>query len=169
MELEKFIITVDDFPKKGIKFKDITPILNNVEAFQYVIDEFAKIVNKYNVDVILAPEARGFILAGAVAYKTNKRLIIARKPNKLPRNVLSVNYKYEYGKASLEIHKDDFHKNDKVFIIDDVLATFATASSLIKLVKSVDCEIIGLGFITSILDFTKIEKIKDYNCNILIS
>src|SRR5699024_10186433 len=97
MDLKKFIVDVEDFPKKGISFKDITSILNNSEEFKKAIDKMIKTINTSEIDVIVAAESRGFIFASVIAYLTNKRLVLVRKPGKLPRKTISVSYTLEYG------------------------------------------------------------------------
>ncbi|WP_422397973.1 adenine phosphoribosyltransferase [Spiroplasma endosymbiont of Crioceris asparagi] len=152
MELDKYIINVENFPKEGIVFKDITPLLNDKDAFKYAIDEMTKIVNKLNPDVIIGSEARGFIFACAIAYATNKRFVPVRKKNKLPRETYSQEYFYEYNNECLEIHKDAIKEGDTVVLVDDLLATGGTAKAQIELVKKCKGKILGSVFLIDLVN-----------------
>lgn len=149
--LKDYILDVPNFPKDGIIFKDITPILEEPKAFNYVIDEFAKIVNEINPDVILGIESRGFIFAAPLAIKTNRPLIIARKPNKLPRDVVSEDYDLEYGKSSIQVHKGAIKENQKVLIIDDVVATGGTVNAVEKIIKKEGGICVGSCFVVNLV------------------
>lgn len=154
-DLKKYILDVPNFPKEGIIFKDITPVLEEPKAFNFVIDELANLVEKINPDVILGIESRGFIFAAPLAIKTNKPFIIARKPNKLPRDVVSEDYKLEYGVSSIQVHKGTIKKGQKVLIIDDVVATGGTVSALERIINKEggicvgSCFVINLVFLES--------------------
>nr|WP_240739531.1 adenine phosphoribosyltransferase [Marinitoga lauensis] len=123
MNFEKYIRDIPDFPKPGIIFKDITPLLATPEAFREVIDVMAEKVKDLDFDTILVPEARGFLFGSALAYKLGKKLVPVRKPGKLPYDVVEVSYSLEYGEAKIQMHKDALAKGEKVLIVDDVLAT----------------------------------------------
>ena len=135
MELEKYVESIVDFPKKGIIFRDVTPILQNGEAFSYVIDKIADFAQSVGANVILGPEARGYIFGCPIAYKLNIGFVPARKPGKLPRETISAEYGLEYGVDTICIHKDALKKGDKVLIVDDLLATGGTAGACIELCK----------------------------------
>ncbi len=169
MNLNKYIFDVNDFPKKGILFKDITPILNNPKAFKYVIDKFAHEIKKIKPNVIVAPEARGFLFAAPVAYKTKTRLVLVRKIEKLPRKTFNIKYEYEYDVNSISIHCDDIKNGDKIVIIDDVLATGETSLAISKLLENnFKINILGIFFILDIKKLNGIINLKKYYCKILI-
>ncbi len=147
MLLESFIRTIPDYPKKGIQFKDITPLLNDSEAFHNAIDQIAKKLAAYPFDVLVGIESRGFIFGAALAYKMNKRFVPVRKRNKLPHDVYSLEYELEYGTDVLEIHKDALKPNDSVVIVDDLLATGGTVGAVEKLVKLAGGQIKAVSFL----------------------
>ncbi|MBY7704921.1 adenine phosphoribosyltransferase [Vibrio harveyi] len=158
MDLKKYILDVKDFPKPGIVFKDITPLLNDADAFKNVIDQMAQFVKESGANVVVAPEARGFLFASAVAYASNTRFVLVRKPNKLPREVYDVEYALEYGVDHQQMHKGDFKPGDKVVIIDDVLATGGTMHAIIELVKLNGAQVEGISFLID-LSFLHDEKL----------
>lgn len=121
MDLKKYIRSIPDYPKKGILFRDITTLIKNPEAFNYTIDEIIKISKELKFDKISAIESRGFIFASTVSYFTKKPLILLRKKNKLPAERYSVDFELEYGKATIEVHKDSIQKKERVLIIDDLI------------------------------------------------
>ncbi|ANQ53070.1 adenine phosphoribosyltransferase [Thermosipho affectus] len=147
MELKKFIRDIPDFPEKGIIFRDITPLLKDAEAFKFSIDSLSEKLKDIDFDIIVAPEARGFIFGGALSYKLNKGLVPVRKPGKLPYKVISEKYSLEYGEAELQMHIDAISKGQKVIIFDDVLATGGTALSLKKLVEKSGGEVVAMSFL----------------------
>ena len=152
MDLKNYIRSIPDYPKKGILFRDITTLIKNDEAFKYVIDEIIKMVNGLNFDKIVAVESRGFIFASPVAYKLSKPLILVRKKNKLPADTYSVDFELEYGKAVIEIHKDSIEKNEKVIIIDDLIATGGTAKAAAKLVEKSGGKVESFIFVINLFD-----------------
>ncbi|ASP28125.1 adenine phosphoribosyltransferase [Spiroplasma corruscae] len=149
-DLKKFIIEIKDFPIKGVGFKDITPLLKNAEAFRFAVDKMVDFVKKVKANVIVAPEARGFLFASAVAYASNCGFVVVRKPKKLPREVYEESYDLEYGTNKLQLHKDDLKSDDKVVVIDDVLATGGTIKAIIKLVQHTGAKINGLLFLADL-------------------
>ncbi|KLO22825.1 adenine phosphoribosyltransferase [Marinitoga sp. 1197] len=144
MNFEKYIRDIPDFPKPGIIFKDITPLLANPAAFREVIDEMARKVEKLDFDTILVPEARGFLFGSALAYKLGKKLVPIRKPGKLPYDIVEVSYSLEYGEAKIQMHKDALSKGEKVLVVDDVLATGGTIQAIETLVKKLEAEVSGV-------------------------
>ena len=130
-----YIATIPNFPKQGIMFRDITPTVEDPEAFKNVIDDFAEISKKYNFNKIICADARGFLFGSALAYKLNKGLVLARKPGKLPSPGFSFSYDLEYGSNTLVTPKDSIKENDRVLVIDDLLATGGSAGAMIELVK----------------------------------
>jgi adenine phosphoribosyltransferase len=145
-ELKTYIRDIRDFPKPGIVFKDITPLLASGSAFQEVVD---RIADRYRgkTDMILGIESRGFILGAAVAYRLGLGLALVRKPGKLPHERYAARYELEYGTDTLEIHRDAFGDGSRVLIVDDLLATGGTASAAIELVRRLDGEVVGCAFI----------------------
>ena len=138
---------IPDFPKKGIVFKDITTVVKDPEAFNYVIDYFAKKLEGKKVDYIAAIESRGFIFGAPLAYKLNVGLIIIRKPGKLPAETEKMTYDLEYGTDTIEIHRDAIEKGASVVLIDDLLATGGTASAACKLIEKVGGKLEAAGFV----------------------
>lgn len=162
MKLESYIRNIPDFPKKGIQFKDITTILNNKKAFKATIDSLAKALKNKKVDFVVAAEARGFILGGALSYKLGCGFVPVRKPGKLPYKTYKHTYSLEYGTNELHIHEDALPKNAKVLILDDLLATGGTAEALVSLVKKFGAKIVGVAFLIELTELKGREKFKEY-------
>jgi|TARA_X000001036_G_scaffold200151_1_gene188263 adenine phosphoribosyltransferase len=135
MNLKDFIRSIPDYPKKGILFRDITTLIKNEKAFAESINQMVKRSEKFKVDKIAAIESRGFVFASAMSYLLNKPFILLRKKNKLPSDTHSVDFKLEYGTATIEVHKDSIAKDDSVLIVDDLIATGGTAEAAAKLVE----------------------------------
>ena len=152
MDLKKYIRTIKDYPKKGILFRDITTLIKDPKAFNYAIDKIIEISNKIEFNKVSAIESRGIIFASAVSYLTSKPLILLRKKNKLPAERHSVDFQLEYGAATIEVHKDSIEKNDKVLVIDDLIATGGTAEAAAKLVEISGGNIAGFIFIINLFD-----------------
>ncbi|MHB8705816.1 MAG: adenine phosphoribosyltransferase [Coriobacteriia bacterium] len=152
MNLESYIRDIPDFPKEGIIFKDITPLLGSPEGFRSAIDTIAEEFAEAGVTKVLGAEARGFIFGGALAYKLGAGFVPARKPGKLPWTTTKAVYQLEYGTDSLEIHADALGPNDVVLIIDDVLATGGTAAAKNELVQTTGARTAGFAFLIE-LDF----------------
>lgn len=160
--LKGVIKDVPDFPKKGIIFKDLTPVFQNKKVFKKLIDYFYKKFKNKKIDKIVCVEARGFLIGAPLAYKLGAGLIPVRKPGKLPRETYKVEYELEYGKDALEIHKDAINEGDKILIIDDLLATGGTVSAVAQLVEKSKGKIEAIAFIVE-LDFLKgREKLNKY-------
>ena len=151
MNLKDFIRSIPDYPKKGILFRDITTLIKDKNAFSETIDQIIERSKKHNFDKIAAIESRGFVFASAVSYILKKPFILLRKKNKLPAEVHSVDFELEYGKATIEVHKDSIETNDKVLIIDDLIATGGTAEAAAKLIEisggNVACFIFVIKFV----------------------
>jgi len=161
MDLKKYIRSIQDYPKKGILFRDITTLIKNPKAFNYAIDRIVEISKKVEFDKISAIESRGFIFASTVSYLTNKPLILLRKKNKLPSDTHSVNFKLEYGEATIEVHKDSINKNEKILIIDDLIATGGTAEAAAKLVEVSGGVVAGFIFIINLFDLPGNKMLED--------
>ena len=153
-ELKSFIRNVPDFPKKGIVFRDITTLTKDREKFSVVVDELAKRYEKKGVEYIVSVESRGFIFGAALSYAIGAGLVLVRKKGKLPGDTHEASYDLEYGKDTLEIHKDAFPKGAKVLILDDLLATGGTTAAALELVKKLGGEVIELAFVIE-LEFLK--------------
>ena len=152
MDLKNYIRSIPDYPKKGILFRDITTLIKDPNAFNFSIDKIVEISKKINFDKISAIESRGFVFASVVSYLLKKPLILLRKKNKLPADKLSVDFELEYGKATIEIHKDSINKNDKVLIIDDLIATGGTAKAAAELIEMSGGKVSGFIFIINLFD-----------------
>jgi adenine phosphoribosyltransferase len=152
--IEDYILDVHDWPKKGIVFKDITPLLESPAVFHYTIDRMTAPFLTEGVTKVLSMEARGFIFASAICYKLRAGFVPARKPGKLPRPVISAEYILEYGTDNIEVHTGAITPDDVVLIVDDVLATGGTADAAANLVKECGGTIAGYSFVME-LDFLK--------------
>ena len=152
MDLKKTIRSIPDYPKKGILFRDITTLIKNEKAFAETIDQLVDRSKKYKFDKIAAIESRGFVFASAMSYLLKKPFIMLRKKNKLPADVHSIDFKLEYGTATIEVHKDSFNENDNVLIIDDLIATGGTAEAAAKLVEISKSKVAGFMFVINLFD-----------------
>lgn len=151
--IKSMIRNVPNFPKQGIQFKDITPILSNPQAFNFVIDKFAEFSKKNQITAIVAPESRGFIFGAPLAYHLGIKFIPARKVGKLPYKTYKIDYELEYGTASLEIHQDSLEPTDRVLILDDLVATAGTIHGCIELIKFTKAQISGIASLIKLLAF----------------
>ena len=170
MDLKKHIRSIPDYPKKGILFRDITTLIKNTEAFKYTNDKILKIAKKIEFDKVAAIESRGFVFASTISYLLNKPFILLRKKNKLPADVHSVDFELEYGKATIEVHKDSIEKNDKILVIDDLIATGGTAEAAAKLIEISGGKIAGFIFVINLFDLpgNDLLKKKGYKTESLI-
>uniref|UniRef100_A0A7V4KBV7 Adenine phosphoribosyltransferase n=1 Tax=Fervidobacterium pennivorans TaxID=93466 RepID=A0A7V4KBV7_FERPE len=161
MDLKAFIRDIPDFPQKGVIFRDITPLIKNPEAFRYAIDTIVEEVKKYEFDLVVCPEARGFIIGAPIAYLLGKGFVPVRKPGKLPYKTVSDTYELEYGKAELHIHEDAIEPGQKVLIVDDVLATGGTALALKRLVEKVGGTVVASAFLIELTYLNPRNLLKD--------
>ena len=152
MDLKKYIRSIPDYPKKGILFRDITTLIKDKAAFKESVEQMAKMVEKVTFDKIGAIESRGFIFASALSYKLSKSLVLMRKKDKLPAEKHSVDFELEYGKSTLEMHKDSIKKDEKVIIVDDLIATGGTAEASAKLVEKSEGKVEGFLFVINLFD-----------------
>lgn len=152
MDLTKYIANVPDFPSEGIQFKDITPLMQDGKAFQYACQQFVDFAKEVGADVIVGPEARGFIFGCPVSSQLGLGFVPVRKPGKLPRETIDLKYDLEYGSNTLSMHADSIKPGQKVVIVDDLLATGGTVDATIKLVEQMKGEVVGLSFLIE-LDF----------------
>ena len=161
MELSKYIRSIPDYPKKGILFRDITTLIKNKEAFKETIDQLSKLASKFKFDKMAAVESRGFVFASAISYNLSKPLILMRKKGKLPADTFSQDFILEYGKATIEVHKDSISKNDSVLIIDDLIATGGTAEAAMKLVEKSGGKVAGLICVIDLYDLGGVNKLQE--------
>ena len=168
MDLKEKIRVIEGFPKEGISFKDITTLVADGEAFKESIDRIVEHLKDKNVDVILGPEARGFIFGVPVAYALGVGFVPVRKKGKLPAETVSVDYSLEYGVDVLEIHKDAIKKGQRVAIVDDLLATGGTVDAVAKLVEKVGAEVVALDFTIELTELRGRDKLEGYEIMSLV-
>ena len=161
MELKKYIRSIPNYPKKGILFRDITTLIKNKEAFRETINQLGNLASKIKFDKLVAIESRGFIFASALSYNLSKSLILMRKKGKLPSDTFSQDFILEYGKTSIEVHKDSINKNDSVVIIDDLIATGGTSEAAAKLVEKSGGKVAGFIFVINLYDLGGVKKLKE--------
>lgn len=159
MNLNDYIAVINDYPKKGISFKDVTPLLQNPQAFNYVVEEFSKFAKEVNATVIAGPEARGFIFGSPVAVNSHISFVPVRKPHKLPRETVSYTYQLEYGEDTLCMHKDAIKPGDRVLIIDDLVAFGGTIDATCHLVESLGGVVCGVACVIALEGMKGIETL----------
>jgi adenine phosphoribosyltransferase len=152
MNLKNFIRSIPDYPKKGILFRDISTLIKDENAFEECVNQIIERSKKYKIDKIAAIESRGFVFASAVSYLLKKPFIMFRKKNKLPAETYSVDFQLEYGKATIEVHKDSIDKDNSVLIIDDLIATGGTAEAAAKLVEISGGKVAAFVFVINLFD-----------------
>jgi len=160
--LKKYIRTIPDFPKTGILFRDITTLLKDKKAFKGAVDALVQKYKNKKIDIVVAVEARGFILGGAIAHRLGAGFVPVRKIGKLPYKTNSVTYALEYGTDTLQMHHDAFKPRDKVLIVDDLLATGGTVRAVTDLVKQLKGKIVGIAFLIELTDLKGRDKLKEY-------
>ncbi|MDH3313126.1 MAG: adenine phosphoribosyltransferase [Nitrosopumilus sp.] len=168
MNLKDRIAEYPNFPKKGILFRDFSPILKDPSALSEIADEFSKYFHTKDIDVFAGIESRGFILACILASRYNKGMMMIRKAGKLPGKTVKLAYTIEYGKDTIEIQKDIIEKGQRVLICDDLLATGGTAKASAKLIEKVGGEIAGFAFIIELTELNGMKGISNYNCKSLV-
>jgi len=171
MDLKDYIRSIQDYPKKGILFRDITTLIKNEKAFTYCIDQIVEKSKNFEFNKLAAVESRGFVFASAVSYILKKPFILLRKKNKLPAETYSVDFELEYGTATIEMHKDSVDKNDSVLIIDDLIATGGTAEGAAKLIKISEGKVAGFIFVINLFDLGGCDLLlkQDYKVENLIN
>jgi len=162
VELKDRISEYPNFPKKGILFRDFSPILKDPSALSFIVEEFSKRFHPKDVDVFVGIESRGFILASILAQKYHKGMVLLRKAGKLPGKTVKTSYTIEYGKAVLEIQKTALNKGERVVICDDLLATGGTAKAAAKLVEKMEGKVTGFAFIIELTELDGVKKISEY-------
>lgn len=163
MDLKNSIRVIEGFPKEGISFKDVTTLLQDGAALRESIDLIAGHLKDKNIDIIIGPEARGFLFGVPVAYALGVGFVPVRKPGKLPFEVIKTSYDLEYGSDTLEIHKDAIKKGQRVAIVDDLLATGGTVSAVAKMVEEAGGEVVSIDFLIELTELKGREKIAKYD------
>jgi len=169
MDLKKYIRVIPNFPEEGISFKDITTLLKDPQALKFSIERFTELAKELDVDVIVGPEARGFIFGTAIAYNLGVGFVPIRKPGKLPHKTLNQEYTLEYGKDALEIHEDAIKPGQRVLIIDDLLATGGTLLSTAKLIEQLEGNVAGILTLIELTDLKGREQLTQYHVHSLVS
>ena len=163
MDLKKYITVVEDWPKPGISFKDITTLMDNGEAYRYATDQIVEYAREKEIDLVVGPEARGFIIGCPVAYSLGVGFAPVRKEGKLPRETVRVDYGLEYGKDVLTIHKDAIKPGQRILITDDLLATGGTILATIQLVEELGGIVAGIAFLIELSDLDGRSKLKSHD------
>ncbi|GAA0295145.1 adenine phosphoribosyltransferase [Gracilibacillus halotolerans] len=163
MDYKKYITIVNDWPKEGVQFKDITTLMDNGPAFKSAIDEIVEYAKNKEIDIVVGPEARGFIVGCPVSYALGVGFAPVRKEGKLPREVIKVNYGLEYGENVLTLHKDAIKKGQRVLITDDLLATGGTIDATIKLVEQLGGIVVGCAFLVELTYLDGRDKLEGYD------
>lgn len=163
MDLKQYVTIVEDWPKEGIRFKDITTLMDNGDAYRYATDQIVTYAKEKQIDIVVGPEARGFIIGCPVAYSLGVGFAPVRKEGKLPRETIKVSYGLEYGKDVLTIHKDAIKPGQRVLITDDLLATGGTIDSTIKLVEELGGVVAGIAFLIELSYLEGRENLDGYN------
>lgn len=161
--IEDYIRTIPDFPEEGVMFRDITTLLADKEGLQLGVDKMQENLNGIDFDVVLGPESRGFIFGVPIAYNMKKAFVPVRKKGKLPAETVEVDYDLEYGKATLQIHKDAIKPGDRVVIIDDLIATGGTTEAICKLIEKLGGKVVKIVFLIELEALKGREKLKDYD------
>ena len=160
--LEEYVRNINDFPKKGIVYRDVTTVLSDADGLKLAIESMQKLLENIEFDVVVAPESRGFIFGMPIAYNMNKAFVPVRKKGKLPSETISEDYDLEYGSATLEIHKDAIKPGQKVVIVDDLVATGGTLQAIIKLVERLGGQVVKICSLIELVDLNARELLKGY-------
>lgn len=168
MNLKDYITDVKDFPEEGIIFRDISPLMQDGEAYKYAINQIVEFAKDLGVDKVVGPEARGFMVGCPVSVGLTCGFAMARKKGKLPRETVEVDYGLEYGKATLQLHADAVLPGEKVLVCDDLLATGGTTLATVELIEKLGGEVVGLAFLIELFDLKGRDKIKGYNIKTLM-
>ncbi|MCL1949623.1 MAG: adenine phosphoribosyltransferase [Turicibacter sp.] len=163
MNLKEYIANVPDFPKPGIQFKDITPLMAHGPAFRYATEQMTEFARKHHAELIVGPEARGFIFGCPVAAEMGIGFAPVRKPGKLPRETVDFNYDLEYGSNTLSMHSDAISQGQRVIIVDDLLATGGTVEATVKLIEQLGGEVVGCAFLIELEELNGRKALGDYN------
>lgn len=161
-KLEDYVVSIPDFPEEGIIFRDVTSVLQDGEGLQLAIDTMQDKIRDLDYDVVAGPESRGFIFGTPIAYNNKKPFVLIRKAGKLPRETVSVSYDLEYGKATIEMHKDSIKPGQRVLLVDDLIATGGTTEAMIKLIEQLGGVVVGVVVLIELAGLKGREKIAGY-------
>ena len=167
-KLEEYVVTIPDFPKPGIMFRDITSVIQDPDGLKLAVDGLVDLIRDTDFDLIVGPESRGFIFGVPVAYLTGKGFVPVRKKGKLPRKTVSQKYDLEYGQAEIEIHKDAIRPGQKVVIVDDLIATGGSAEAAAKLVEQLGGTVVKMVFVMELAGLEGRKKLHGYDVGSLI-
>lgn len=168
-EIRGYIREVPDYPSAGVSYKDITPLIEDGDVMHKAVDLLSKSTSQIDYARILCAEARGFVFGTALAYTNRKGIVLARKPNKLPRSTISARYNLEYGSDTLQIHEDSVPEGERVLVVDDLLATGGTARAMCELVEAAGGKVAGLAFLIELSYLGGRRKLSEYEVTSLIS
>lgn len=163
MNLKDYVASIPDYPEDGIIFRDISPLMSDGKAYQYATHQIVEYARQKEIDMVVGPEARGFIVGCPVAYELGTGFAPARKKGKLPRETVEVTYELEYGEATLQLHKDAIKLGQKVLICDDLLATGGTIHACIELVEKLGGVVVGCAFLIELLELNGRKRINEEN------
>lgn len=161
-KLEEYVVSIPDFPEEGIIFRDVTSVLQDAEGLRLAIDTMQEKVKDLDYDVVAGPESRGFIFGTPIAYNNRKPFVLIRKAGKLPRETVSVSYDLEYGKATIEMHRDSVRPGQRVLIVDDLIATGGTTEAMVRLIESLGGEVAGIVVLIELAGLKGREKLAGY-------
>ena len=162
MKLEDYVRNIPDFPEKGIIFRDVTSVLQDAECLHLAIDTMQELIADMDFDVVVGPESRGFIFGTPIAYLNRKPFVLIRKKGKLPCETVSKDYDLEYGKATIEMHKDSIKPGQKVLIVDDLIATGGTTEAMIELIESLGGQVVGIVVLMELAGLEGRKRLKNY-------
>ncbi|MBR4209812.1 MAG: adenine phosphoribosyltransferase [Lachnospiraceae bacterium] len=168
-KIEDYVISIPDFPEPGIIFRDVTSVLQDAEGLQLAVNGILDMLKDVDFDVIVGPEARGFIFGTPVAYVLHKPFVPVRKKGKLPRETVSISYNLEYGSATIEMHKDSIKPGQRVVVVDDLIATGGTTEAIIKLIESMGGKVVKLCFLMELAGLKGRELLKGYDVGSVIT
>lgn len=158
-----YVVTIPDFPEKGIMFRDVTSVIQDPDGLKLAIDELQKLLEDIDFDVLVGAESRGFIFGAPIAYNMNKGLVLARKKGKLPRETITETYELEYGSAQIELHADAIKQGQKVVIVDDLIATGGTVEAIANMVERLGGEVVKIVFLMELEGLKGREKLGKYS------
>ncbi len=161
-KLEDYVVSIPDFPEKGIIFRDVTSVLQDAQGLQLAIDTMEEKIKDLDFDVVAGPESRGFIFGTPIAYNNKKPFVLIRKAGKLPRETVSTSYELEYGTATIEMHKDSIRPGQKVLIVDDLIATGGTTQAMIELIEKLGGQVVGIVVLMELAGLKGREKLEGY-------
>lgn len=160
--LEEYVVSIPDFPEKGIIFRDVTSVLQDAEGLRLAVDTMQEKIRDLDYDVVVGPESRGFIFGTPIAYNNSKPFVLIRKAGKLPRETVSISYDLEYGQATIEMHKDSIRPGQKVLIVDDLIATGGTTEAMIRMIEGLGGQVVGIVVLIELAGLKGRERLKEY-------